>query len=772
MDLSHLSTADLQALHAGDLSKMSTEGLQSLQQPVAAAAPTAAPSPVPAAVQPPAAAPDGGTGVMNGVAKIAENAAQGGTMGFADEIGAGIAKPVAYALKNILPQGMGGEDVTYDQVSKAVDKLRKSDQSDLQAWNSENPELAIPSQIAGGMATMGPIGELFSAAAPVVGNAVSKIPAVGEAIANYGGKAANALSKFAEANPYKAAAGTGAVQGSIYGAGVSDEGHRGQGALAGGVGGALLGPSIKYLGDNLVGPALSKGKSALQNFLKSSEDDVVTGAEKMPPPDDPPPPPAATEPQQYSDLTNKPLGEKPVTAVTGTLPLSRGVRSKDTNLLRIEDQAKQGNLGPEAQAEMQKTNDAVHQSAMEAMQHLKGVTNKSSHELLENSVEQFQAAAKAAKAHSDTLYERRDALMADAVLDKKKVGPSLGSNLSDVVTNPRYVAGFKSKSGAAASQLYDDYKNLITGTEGRELPFTDLAAWRADVSHLANTDLSTAGTLAKALGRSYDKWMDNISQDVMLSGNPEAAAAAKAASANYAKMKGLYGSKNSSIIEGMTKPYDMTPADFTTGLFGKKGVEGTAKTALNVNKILKVLPEEHQQEVKNNIFSGLISRILEGGNGDMQKLSGIRNGLSSLQKSQVYREQFKSDTAKDEIITNLIKDLTQQLEQPFRKDVTGPSGGMIMRGLNGLLNIPASIPLVNKIPMVKIPAALGKEAAALEQKFTDRKVFNAAIKEAAQTAHKAARSGPIFDLDALKAGISGGTAAGSVVQINSREKKK
>lgn len=748
MDLSHLSTEDLNALQAGDLSKMSTEGLQSLQghPAIAQASPSAPPNP-----RPPTA---GGEGFMNGVSKMAENAAQGGTMGLADEIGAGIAKPVTYAMKKVLPQGMGGEDVTYDQVSKTVDKLRQGDQSDLQAWNSENPELAIPSQIAGSMATMGPIGKLFAAAAP---------------------ETASAIQAFSKARPYTAAAGTGAVQGAVYGAGVSDEGHRGQGAIAGGVGGAMLGPAIKFLGDNLVGPALSKGKSALQDFLKSSEDDVVTGPAAAAA-TSAPAAPAPPEPE-ISTMTNQPLGAAPgpeaggPASLTGKLPLSPGVRARDPNLLRIEEAARQGNIGQDAQAQMQASDAGVTNAARAAMQQLKGVTNKDSDALLSDSVAQFQKQANTVKAGAQALYDQRDALMADAVLNKNKVGPSLGKNLNDVLNAPKYAAGFKSKSGAPAKALYDDFISMIKTTKGKELPFSDLAAWRADVANLATTDQSTAGTLAKRLASAYDNWMDNITQDHFIKGDPQVAEVARSAGAAWKNYKTLFGSENSPVISGMVKPYDATPADFVDKVFGAN-IAGTGMTALNMRKMVGALPAEAQKQFKDNVFSGLVSKVFEGANGDKLALGKLRDNLQKLQTSQIYKEHFAADAEKNTVITNLIKDLSQHIQETGRRDVISPSGGAVMRGINGLLSIPARIPLVNKLPLVKVPAEIGAKAAELDQAFMDKKAFNTAMKGAAQAAHKAARAAPVFDMNSLKAGISGGTTAGSVVQINSREKKK
>lgn len=782
MDLSQLSTDDLKALQAGDMSKVSTEGLKMLT-----AAPPANSNAAPAPMAPPAASPAPQAASEAPAAPAyqpqhvpmalgeAANAAQGATFGTADEIGANVAKPITYALKNLLPQGMGGEDVTYDQVSHQLDQIRSNKMSDLSAWNEQNPVDAFASQMVGGAAMMGGPGALYDAAGEGLSMAASKIPFIGKNIVKYVGKAESAISKYLtdaiEANPYKAAAGIGAAQGGVYGAGATNDGDRTKGAIVGGAGGAVLGPSFKFVGDNVVSPLLKKGGDALQNFLKSSEESVATGAEEAAPnvaenatakPEQPAPAP------EVSNITNEPMTAAPV---TGKLPLSPGVAAKDPNLLRVEENARQGLLGQDAQAQMNKSDADIVQGAKTAMQTLKGVTNKDSDSLLSDAVKTFQTQANTVKAQAQDLYTQRDNAMADAVLNKNKVGPSLGGALNDVINEPKNVAGFKSKSGAPAKALYQDFKDLITGTKGKELPFSDLAAWRSDVASLATTDQSTAGTMAKRLGAAYDNWMDNITQDHFISGDPNAASLARQASSAWKNYKNLFGSENSPVIAGMVKPYDAVPADFVDKVFGSN-IAGNGNTALNMRKMAAALPENMQQKFKDNVFSGLVSKVFEGANGDNLQLGKLRDNLTKLQGSQVYKEQFAGDASKHNVITNLINDLTQHIQQTGRRDVYSPSGGAVIRGMKKLIGGAAETPIVNKIPGVKLTDTIVNKAGDMSQQSMDRATFNAAMKSTAQAAHAAARAAPVFDLNALKAGVSGGLAAGSVVQINSREKKK
>lgn len=674
----------------------------------------------------------------------AANLAQGATMGWADEIGAGIAKPIAYAAKNLLPSGMGGEDVTYGQVSNSIDKVRQEKNSALQAFNEENPTEAFINQGIGGIASGVGISKLASSVAPVL-NLIK--PGL-----------SNALTKFAESSPYWASAGVGGAQGAVYGAGASDTGDRAEGAAVGGVGGAVLGPALNYVGRNLVAPLASKAGSALEKFLASSEAEA----------------PAATQ-APISNITNAPMGAPldPAavgsTSLTGKLPLSPGVQSKDANLLRVEENARQGLLGQDAQNQMTASDESLTQGARNIIQQLKGATNKDSKSILSGTVEDFQQAGTATKNSATALYKERDQLMADSVLNKKKVGPSLGKALNDVTNEPENVAGFKSKSGTPAKQLYEDFKTLITGTQGDGLPFSDLAAWRQDVAHLAKTDQSTAGTMAGRLGRAYDNWMDSLTQDHVLSGDPGIAEAAAKASSAWKNYKELFTSKNTNLVEGMTKPYDKTPTDFVDQVFGKS-VVGTNNTALVVRKMAAALPEDQRPQFTDNVFKGLVSRVFEdAGNADSLSLKNLRNNLSNLVDSAVYKESL-ANKERDTVIKNLVSDLDQHIKQTGRRDVMSPSGGAVMRGINKLLNIPASIPIVNKIPLVKTPAEIGNKVAELDQNFMDRKTFNRAMKGAAQTARKAASQGAVYSPSL--AGIMGGTASGAVVQTNQKENKK
>lgn len=728
--------------------------------PASASAAPSAPSPPPAAVsgsagQPsPSAATAAGSnfgGYLDDADKMAQDFSNTALFGVPGELGAKEATGLQY-LAGVLTPGKGHD---LKDINARNEKIKMQRQSGLQAWNDENPGKNWTSQIAGGLATMGPLSKLVGAAGGVIADALPEAPEVISSALQKLEAAYPKAAKFAKTAGSVSAAGAGV--GGLYTGAQAAPGDTSEATAEGAGVGAGVGTLAKFgleplaneaLG--IVAPKVKAAVSGLQDFLKSSEDQAASPASPT---------------LGFSNITNQPLGATPAASgpVTGKLPLSPGVASKDANLLRIEENAKQGLLGPDAQNQMTASNNAVYQAARDAMQSLKGVTNKDSDGILTDAVSQFQKQAAAVKSTAQGLYQQRDAAMADAVLNKNKVGPSLGAALDDVVTAPSNTAGFKSKSGAAAQGLVDDFKNLITGTQGKELPFSDLAAWRQDVAHLATTDQSTAGNMAGKLGRAYDDWMDNITQNHFISGDPNAASLAKQASSAWKNYKTLFGSENSPVISGMTKPYDATPADFVDKVFGAN-IAGNGNTALNVRKMAAVLPPEAQAGFKDNIFSGLISRAFEGaGDADQVSLGKLRNNLSTLQNSAVYKEHFAADPTKDPVITNLIKDLSQQITQTGRKDITSPSGGAVMRGvqqLTGQLNSG----LGKYVPFVSEADGLVNKVADMGQNSADKSTFNAAMKSAAKTAHANARNGPVFDINSLKAGIAGGTVAGAAMQ--------
>lgn len=708
-----------------------------------------------------------------------QNVAQGATFGTADEIGHGIAEglgPVGYAAgrgMNALQQLFGAGNPnppSYADYSANLDANKAATMEPMTRFNSEHPIIGGIQQAAGAITSGRALAELAKSVAP---------------------GAVNAATAFAKSHPYWAAAGTGAVTGEIYGTatGEGDLGTRAEKALPNMALSAVLGPVAVGVGRNVVGPIVEKGKSALQNFLTASEEEAATAgagagpatstaAPGMATPAAAPVAPAA--PPEISSITNEPLTPPAAptsqavgpASMTGKLPLSPGVKASDPNLLRIEEDARQGLLGKEAQDKINAANGAVYQDARRAVQQLKGVTNKDSDELLSGAVQQFQDAGKTMKSAATKLYDERDQMLANTTVNKKMVGPSLGGALNDAKTDPKMIAAFKSKAGAPAQALYDDFKTLMTGGD-KELPMVDLTAWRQDVAAEAiKQPGSPASVAAGKLGRAYDDWMDNeFHQGMVINGDAGVAEKAAAASKAWKQYKGLFGSENSSVIEGMVKPYDATPRDFVDTVFGAN-IQGNGKTALNMRKMVAALPDDAAKaQFKQNVFSGLVDRVFDGArDADNVTLGKLRDNLQKLQGSQIYKEHFAGDKEKDVVITNLVKDLNQYITQRGRKDVISPSGGAVMRGLQKILGPASYVPVVGKA--AKVADTVINKGGDMAQAATDRRAFNEAMRGFSQQAAEAAKQGKVFDIDSLKTGLVSGVASKSVLQNKEKDGNK
>ncbi len=707
-----------------------------------------APAPASAAQPPPAAAPapePQGQSALQMLNAGAQNFSQGVTMGWGNRIGAQIAKPLIYLAEN----GPLDKNVSYGHISDQVDAAVPRVTKDATDFNREHPWIGGAEQMAGG--------------------AASAIAGAGGVVAKTAGKiapnAAKALSAWAEESPYWAASATGAGAGGIYGAGSEGSPEdRGLAALGGAAGGAVVGPAALAVGRNIISPLAKKAGGALSDlsdFLTSKESEMPEGASTAAEASAA----ARAAPEQPQGAPQAPAAQGPA-SLTGKLPLSPGVQAKDPNMLRVEEEARQGQIGRDAQLQMNQSDQGVSQAARDVIQQLKGAGNTGeAKDQLAATVETFQEAGSKVKSDAQALYKQRDAMMADAVLNKQKVGPSLGAKLSDVVTDPSNAAGFKSKSGGPAKALYDDFKTLVAGGGDKALPFSDLAAWRQDVASLATTDQSTAGTMAKRLGMAYDNWMDGMTQDQFLSGDPGVASKAREAASAWKNYKDLYTSKNTPLIEGMSsKPFDKTPRDFVDQVFGAS-IKGTNSTALIVRKMANALPAEDQQGFTDNVFKGLVSKAFEGaGDADKLSLAKLRNNLSDLVGSDVYKESL-SNQERDTVINNLVKDLDQHITQIGRADVRSPSGGAILRGIQSLVGHVADIPVVGKVSGAKVADTLMNKAGDLNQSSMDRKAFNTAMKAAAKGALGMGKQGAVFNpMPAAMGGIAAGATAQMAMQ--------
>lgn len=665
---------------------------------------------------------------------LARDFAQGVTFGFGDEFGAALAAPAAYALKNLLPESMGGENVSFGQVWDATKAARQAENQQMAQFQQQNPVSSALAQIAGGVGTGIGVTGLAQAAAP---------------------QTVGALAKWAAANPYKAAAGIGGGSGYLYelGTGEGDVGERATQAIPSGVGGVVLGPAAAYVGRNVVPSVLGAGGNALSKVAdslrgKPTPQTIYTVPEASSQ--------AATA---FSNITNQPMQQAATSSPIGRIALSPAVRNMDTELLRIEENARQGMLGTKAQEAIQAIDSTVNADVRTVMQSLAGQTNKGSKEILVKSIDDFRDASDAAWKRVGAMYEIADEKLIDAAMNKKRAAPSLGTALDKVVNNKKYRAGFKTRQGEPARQLFDDFKEIVSNS-GDEIEFADLVAWRQNASDLARKEAgSQTGTLASALVKGYDDWLENIKPEYITRGDaalPDILKAARQARSEYGK---LYQSNvrigESKKLENIAEQYAKSPDQFVETVFGKN-LSGNNDTAQVVKRMSEGIPEANRKEFTDNVFSGLIVRAFEkstekGG----VSYPVLRNSLNDIVNSETYKTLL-SDKQRDTVLKNLIDDLNLEIKQRSRTDIRSPSGGHIGRIINTM----------SQIPVVGAPAQIVKKSTEVAGEAQSRIKLDRAIKEYSKNLGENVKVKTMDSRLSMPIGVSSGIVAGNLTEEN------
>ena len=547
------------------------------------------------------------------------------------------------------------------------------------------------------------------------------------------------LKLAAAANPYKTATLAGGLQGALYGAGTGegDEKERGYGALRGGLVGGAAGPALLAVGSNVIAPA-AKGVGSL--IGKGTKPEAVA---------------PSILPAEFSSVTNKPLVE---TATTGKIRLPEGVSQKNVDLLRAEENARQGLLGAEAQKAIQAIDQNVDDDVRSVMQSLMGKETGDSRDILVKSIETFRGAGNAAKQKAITLSDIAEKAMAGTVFNKKKLGPSLGTALNDKVRDPSVAFKIKSKSGAEALGLYKSFLKMVR-SKGNEIDYVDLAAWRQDVGDFRITDTPTSKWIAGQLAKTYDDWMSEMPDDVLLSGSKEAPALMRASKQAWRQFYQLFEPDTkiggSAVLGGITKQFEKTPYQFIRGAFGET-LKGNNDSLQIINGILKAVPEESQMRVKDSSFGGLMARAFEKSTAlGSVSLPVLRNSLQEIVSGDVYKKAL-STPERDAILGNVITEMTDYIVQRARPDIRSPSAGHMMRLLQSIERIPGAGLLMSISSKVAEGIGAAKE----------RNILHLGLKEYANRFLETARMTKLIDaLIPVEAGVVGGVAYG-------REKKQ
>lgn len=667
-----------------------------------------------------------------------QDLATGASIGWGPRIGEDIATALEYA-GGVLTPGKGRD---LADINAQNEEIRHRLFAPQENFNSEHPIVGGILQGAGMLTSGGALAKLAGAALPT--------------------GAENALIKFSTTNPYLAAAGVAGGTGGFYAAGTTEgtPEERAASATVNSGAGLLAGPALRALAKNVVAPVASKVGGALGSLVNrftspSIEGTLASATQKINIPQGT----AQTSPPTFpiaSGLPDDQVGAT-IAAPTGELPLSEGQKTGNSNLLRIEEKARQGEMGHDLEQQVKSSDLAVSDKAKSIVEYLRGNPQASGNDLLASTIDDFRDAGNAAKSEAQGLYAQRDAALKGAVAIKQKVGFSLGTDLDGLMQDEKY--SFAAKANAQAADLYQQYKDMMT-SPGKELPMGQYTAWRKNISDVALANQGNQnGYLAGKMGSIADDWMENkLTPNMISEGDPNIGKLINDAKSAWARYKSLYSPETfrgkSSVISDITNQYDKTPQDFVQSVFGTSGY-GTNATSSIVRNIQKGLPQgAMQQKFADNVFSGLLDRVFDKSNkSGTINLGSLGDGLTALQKSNVYKTTLLSPE-RDKIITNLISDINDYTAALNDRTVRSPSGGYIMRGVQAITELPG----VNKIPIAGRVSEMIGNAQEAQQNLQDKLLLNKTLSDAADHLKGKSSTGKMFD--PMTMGILGGEITG------------
>lgn len=522
----------------------------------------------PKAAQPQAPKPEQ-TG-MEMANAVGQNLAQGVFMGFPDEIGQAIAKPLTYAAKNILPESMGGEDVSYGQVSDFIDKSKASVMSPLTQFNEEHPFIAGGLQAGGGIATGAAGGKLMQSAAP---------------------KVSNALATFAKANPYSAAAGLSGSAGAVYGAGASEDGFENRAKNAGitGLVSAALSLPLTYAARNVARPVAEKlGKayqgSALQKYMGGADDATAAVAE--------------TAPADIAAL-QKPNGE--------FFSKTAGERTQSSKLQTLEADAVGRRYGEEPAAMMASARSVQNQERQNFLNALnpRATGQDSVNDVLDGVYNRVKGEADKLGKQVKNAYDiarqgnsvkiRADDVNTGLIGEIGRVRQEMAINLSDKTNY--------SKANAALDALAEKMQGTSL-SKVTAVKLGDMEDWRKTLTAYHNDATGTEKAFLGQVKKSYDGFMIKTANEAVDIGDAEAIRAFRSAVGLRAQYGDMF--ERNAIVEAIKD--GASTDDFAKSLMGS-GAIGGKKGMMDNAQALVAAGGADADAVKADISTAFAKRL-------------------------------------------------------------------------------------------------------------------------------------------------------------------
>ena len=292
--------------------------------------------------------------------------AQGLTFGLGDEIqGALAALPIAAMKRKSIPDAYReGRDISRGQSAD---------------FKEQNPKTAFAAEMAGMVGAI-PVGATAGAVAQRVAPNLSQ-------------KAVN----YAIQNPLKTTAGLGILSGGTYSAGTSegDFQETAKDAAIGGVVGGVVGPALARLGQFLPKPkpaSLAERAAAIQAKRMGRVTPPMTGPANAP--------------------------TSPMSSTQGMVArLPTGAQKMDVDLMRAEESARQGLLGPVAQTQAKQMDEVFRGDVQDIVKGLAG--EGQSTEVFANAASKVKSRFDAEKRLATSLIEKRNDALGRASVYKK-----------------------------------------------------------------------------------------------------------------------------------------------------------------------------------------------------------------------------------------------------------------------------------------------------------------------------------------------------------------
>lgn len=549
--------------------------------------------------------------------------------GWGDEAKARIG--AAYA-KIVEPELL--EDMSFEEL---VAKGEEAQRINQEQFAEESPWISGISEVAGAIPTA-----LVPAAAATrfAPSAVAKLTQM------YGGLG----GKTRRAAQLAGMGGTGAVSGGIYAAGERggtpeerEQAAREMGLVSGGAG----------LAFGAAAPYVVKGVGGLARRAKKA---FGVGDEIAPP-------------------------------VGGEVRLPTGAKTGDVEMMRAEEAARQGLLGEEHQAIMQQIDKKFTQDVVGGTRAVAGAEGVAD-DLLESGISKVQRRFKAEKRVQSRLMTERNKAIANSKIYSDYTQETLGTTMKALKKTPDFAVNL---GKSAMKPIKDEFKTLKKVVEGKDINainFSFLQSWRSGLNNYrAGTQ---EGVLSGKMARVYDDWLDGITTQAIKEGDENLVDKIYKANRSYRGFATKYGTNKykgqANVLERIVKQDELTPDQLVNMTFGKT-LGGVSTTNQTVKRLMSAMPEGAKREtIKQDFKAGLIHRALERSyRGEKVSIATLGKNIDTLLKNRSFTENLASA---DDITTlkGVVSDINKYVAATTRRDVVSPSGGAVLRGLEGMLN--------------------------------------------------------------------------------------